>query len=61
MSVRTAADHRLAEARGHVQKAVESLSAIVVERCCGVDGYNAAAQADFRRVFAELVRIRDEL
>jgi hypothetical protein len=60
MSVRTPADECLDEAKEHIEKAIKSLSSIVIEQVSGSDEYSKEAKGKQRRALNELISIRDD-
>ena len=61
MSVRTTADEHLDSAKQHIKDAVKDLSEIVVEQCWGHDEYREEYSEELKRIFRELLEIRDRI
>lgn len=49
------------QADGDVQRAIESISAVIVHRCWGHEEYNAAYTTELENILRELLAIRRRL
>ena len=59
MSVRTAADEKIDEAKDHIQKAIECLSEVVINRCYGTSEYSEDYLNKLRKRFIGLLDLRE--
>ena len=61
MSVNTAADTHLDEAKRYIQNAIKEFSEIVINKCDGHDGYTKEYQIKIKFSLSKLLDIRDTL
>jgi hypothetical protein len=61
MSVSTAADEYRDDARSHIDRAVQALAKIVVDRCWGADDLTPEVRVSLAALMGRLVEIREAL